>query len=82
VVLESNAFVLYSRDKCPLCDKAKLVLEEVKVESGIGYKEIDIHTDDDLLERFGLMIPVVEWKDEIVQFGNVDKSALNRLLEK
>jgi hypothetical protein len=54
----------------------------VKVESGIGYKEIDIHTDDDLLEKFGLMIPVVEWKDEIVQFGNVDKSALNRLLEK
>lgn len=54
--MESNAFVLYSRDKCPLCDKAKLVLEEVKVESGIGYKEIDIHTDDDLLERFGLMI--------------------------
>ncbi|WP_430709353.1 glutaredoxin family protein [Peribacillus frigoritolerans] len=82
MVLETNAFVLYSRDKCPLCDKAKQALEEVKVESGIGYKEIDIHTDDDLLERFGLMIPVVEWKDEIVQFGNVDKSALNRLLEK
>lgn len=80
--MESNAFVLYSRDKCPLCDKAKRVLEEVKVESGIGYKEIDIHTDDDLLEKFGLMIPVVEWKDEVVQFGNVDKSAINRLLVK
>ncbi|MBD8137138.1 glutaredoxin family protein [Bacillus sp. CFBP 13597] len=80
--METNAFVLYSRDKCPLCDKAKQALQEVKVESGIGYKEIDIHTDDDLLEKFGLMIPVVEWKNEIVQFGNVDKSALNRLLEK
>lgn len=80
--LESNAFVLYSREKCPLCDKAKLILEEVKFESGIGYKEIDIHTDDDLVEKFGLMIPVVEWKDDIVQFGNVDKLALNRLFEK
>ncbi|RRN74837.1 glutaredoxin family protein [Peribacillus simplex] len=80
--LKSNAFVLYSREKCPLCDKAKQILEEVKFESGIGYKEIDIHTDDDLLEKFGLMIPVVEWKDDIVQFGNVDKLALNRLFEK
>ncbi|MDM5292549.1 glutaredoxin family protein [Peribacillus simplex] len=80
--MESNAFVLYSREKCPLCDKAKLILEEVKFESGIGYKEIDIHTDDDLVEKFGLMIPVVEWKDDIVQFGNVDKLALNRLFEK
>ncbi|MFE3972607.1 MULTISPECIES: glutaredoxin family protein [unclassified Peribacillus] len=80
--LESNAFVLYSRDKCPLCDKAKQILEEVKFESGIGYREIDIHTDDDLVEKFGLMIPVVEWKDDIVQFGNVDKLALNRLFEK
>ncbi|WP_410860542.1 glutaredoxin family protein [Peribacillus sp. SIMBA_075] len=80
--LESNAFVLYSREKCPLCDKAKQILEEVKFESGIGYKEIDIHTDDALVEKFGLMIPVVEWKDDIVQFGNVDKLALNRLFEK
>ncbi|MDV7763949.1 glutaredoxin family protein [Peribacillus sp. CSMR9] len=80
--LKSNAFVLYSREKCPLCDKAKQILEEVKFESGIGYKEIDIHTDDDLVEKFGLMIPVVEWKDDIVQFGNVDKLALNRLFEK
>ncbi|MDM5451474.1 glutaredoxin family protein [Peribacillus simplex] len=80
--MESNAFVLYSREKCPLCDKAKRILEEVKFESGIGYKEIDIHTDDDLVEKFGLMIPVVEWKDDIVQFGNVDKLALNRLFEK
>ncbi|MGE7761753.1 glutaredoxin family protein [Peribacillus sp. NPDC097895] len=80
--MESSAFVLYSRDKCPLCDKAKLILEEMKLESGIGYKEIDIHSDDDLLEKFGLMIPVIEWKDDIVQFGKVDKSALNRLLEK
>ncbi|CAH0235599.1 hypothetical protein SRABI96_02790 [Peribacillus sp. Bi96] len=80
--MESSAFVLYSRDKCPLCDKAKLILEEMKLESGIGYKEIDIHSDDDLLEKFGLMIPVIEWKDDIVQFGKVDKSALNKLLEK
>ena len=49
--LESNAFVLYSREKCPLCEKAKQILEESKFESGIVYTEIDIYSDDDLLEK-------------------------------
>ncbi|WP_223305425.1 glutaredoxin family protein [Peribacillus butanolivorans] len=80
--MESNVFVLYSREKCPLCEKAKQVLEEIKFESGIVYTEIDIYSDDGLLEKFGLMIPVIEWKGNIIQFGNVDKSALNRLVEK
>lgn len=59
-----------------------MILEEVKRESGIGFKEIDIHSDDVLLEKFALMIPVIEWKEEIVQYGKVDKSALNGLLQK
>ncbi|MFE0503850.1 glutaredoxin family protein [Peribacillus butanolivorans] len=80
--MESNVFVLYSREKCPLCEKAKQILEEIKFESGIVYTEIDIYSDDTLLEKFGLMIPVIEWKGNIIQFGNVDKSALNRLVEK
>ncbi|MFD6438441.1 glutaredoxin family protein [Peribacillus sp. NPDC060186] len=80
--LDSNAFVLYSREKCPLCEKAKQILEEMKVESGIVFTEIDIYSDDALLEKFGLMIPVIEWKGNIIQYGNVDKSALNRLVEK
>ncbi|MFF2590397.1 glutaredoxin family protein [Peribacillus butanolivorans] len=80
--MESNVFVLYSREKCPLCEKAKQILEEIKFESGIVYTEIDIYSDDTLLEKFGLMIPVIEWKGNIIQFGNVDKSALNRLVKK
>ena len=42
--LESNVFVLYSREKCPLCEKAKQILEEIKFESGIVYTEIDMVT--------------------------------------
>ncbi|KWW21446.1 hypothetical protein AS888_14230 [Peribacillus simplex] len=81
-MLETNQFVLYSRARCPLCDEAKVILEEVKRDSGIGFKEIDIHSDDVLLEKFALMIPVIEWKEEIIQYGKVDKSALNGLLQK
>ncbi|MCK1994398.1 glutaredoxin family protein [Peribacillus muralis] len=80
--MKSSAFVLYSRERCPLCDEAKVILEEVRRDLGVQYKEIDIHSDDALLEKFALMIPVIEWKEEIVQFGKVDISALKKLLQK
>ncbi|RFU67085.1 glutaredoxin family protein [Bacillus sp. V59.32b] len=74
--------LLYTREKCPLCDKAKKILDELVDEIGISYKEIDIYSDDDLLERFGLMIPVLEWQGEMIQYGNLDKTSLLDLFEK
>ena len=71
-----NAFQLYSRKKCSLCDQAKLVLEEIKTEMGILYEEIDIDCSDELTERYGMMIPVVQWQGEIVQYGHVWKDEL------
>ena len=61
---------------CPLCDKAKLILADIKRELGIQYEEIDINNRDELTELYGLMIPVVEWQGEIVQYGQVDKEKL------
>lgn len=74
--MKDKELVLYSREKCPLCDKAKIILNELAIEMGISYREIDIYSDDDLLERFGLMIPVLEWQGEIIQYGNIDKDSL------
>jgi hypothetical protein len=72
----SGKLLLYSREKCPLCDKAKLMLEDIKRELGIQYEEIDIYSRDELTELYGLMIPVVEWRGEILQYGQIDKEKL------
>lgn len=72
----SRKLRLYSREACPLCDKAKLILADIKRELGIQYEEIDINSRDELTELYGLMIPVVEWQGEIVQYGQVDKEKL------
>ena len=75
-------FELYTREKCPLCDKAKEILEEFSKETGIHYREIDIYSDDQLIEQFGLMIPVLKWKEEIIQYGRIEKGAMYKLIEK
>lgn len=80
--MKQNELLLYTREKCPLCDKAKKILDELVDEIGISYQEIDIYSDDELLERFGLMIPVLELDGEVIQFGNLDKPSLHGILEK
>ncbi|GLH64358.1 glutaredoxin family protein [Parageobacillus sp. G301] len=73
---------LYSKTNCPLCDKAKQVLQELQREFSFQINEIDIYQDDALLEKYQLMIPVVEIDGEEVDFGMVQKDVIRkRLLE-
>lgn len=74
---------LYTRNRCPLCDKAKEALLELKEEWNFSLEEIDIEANDDLTERYGLMIPVVHLDGEEVGFGYINKFDIsNRLQEK
>ena len=46
---------LYTRQNCPLCEKAKAVLTS----AGITPKEVDVDLDLDLLRRFNEDVPVI-----------------------
>lgn len=72
--------VFYTRSKCPLCDKAKKVLLELKEEIDFTMIEKDIDESDELTEKYGLMIPVVEIEGEEVQFGHIDKTSIHEAL--
>jgi glutaredoxin len=74
---------LYTRKSCPLCDKAKAVIFELKDEVTFELEEVDIESSDELTERYGLMIPVVHIDGEEVAYGYVNKFDIsNRLHEK
>jgi len=46
---------LYTRQNCPLCDKAKATL----LAAGLTPSEVDVDHDLDLLRRFGDDVPVI-----------------------
>ena len=52
--------VLYTRDGCSLCVKARAVLLAVRREIDFGYREVDIGWEGDLYEEHKHSIPVVE----------------------
>ena len=79
--MTQTIITLYTRNRCPLCDKAKAAILELKKERDFELKEIDIESSDELTERYGLMIPVVHLDGEEVGFGFVDKFDISKRLQ-
>ena len=73
--------ILYSKPECHLCLDAKDKLQLVCDALDLTYKEIDIYSDDALLEKYQLMIPVIEVDGEIADFGKVTLSKIKKAIE-
>ncbi|MDM5228500.1 glutaredoxin family protein [Cytobacillus sp. NJ13] len=74
--MKQPELVFYTRSRCPLCDKAKEVIVELKKEYDFTLIEKDIDDSDELTEKYGIMIPVVEIDGNEVQFGHIDAITL------
>ncbi|MBD8016366.1 glutaredoxin family protein [Microbacterium sp. APC 3898] len=74
-------FTLYTRANCPLCDEAKLMIQLVNEDFPLSYKEIDIESDDELHEKYMLMIPVLEKDNKVLLYGNIGYVDLLEALE-
>lgn len=73
---------LYTKTNCPLCDKAKAVLTELQADYRFTMEEIDIYEDDALLEKYQLMIPVVELDGEEIGYGMIEKETVRKRLRR
>lgn len=71
---------LYTRNGCHLCEKAKAILLKLKERYDFHYMEADIDKSDELTEKYGMMIPVVEINGEEVQFGQIDELLVEQVL--
>lgn len=69
--------VLYSKENCCLCDEEKDILRELQVE----WEEVDIYKNEQWLERYQLMIPVIEIDGEIVAYGRIHKDVIRKRLQ-
>ena len=68
--------ILYTKEECGLCQKAKKLLQELKTEYVFDLQEINIYEDEQLLEKYHLMIPVVEIDGEEVEYGIIHKDVI------
>jgi glutaredoxin len=67
----------YGTACCHLCDQAEAILRE----AGIEAEHIDIAEDDELLEKYGIRIPVLKRADTGAELGwPFDAAAVSRFL--
>ncbi len=51
--------ILYGKKECCLCDEAMEILQKVNMSLPFELEKRDISGDPELLEKFGLKIPVI-----------------------
>jgi glutaredoxin len=69
----SIKLTLFTKENCGLCEEAKDAIRLVQSEYEIEVNEIDIYSDDALLEEYQLMIPVIQINGETVSYGKIHK---------
>jgi len=52
--------IFYTKDNCLLCDEAYSLVEVLSYDYPFEVEKIDIYSDDALLEKYHLLIPVVK----------------------
>ena len=75
---------IYSKPGCHLCDEMKSLVHRVVAQhsnAAILLDEIDISTDPDLLDRYGLEIPVMLIDGKQTAKYRVSAEELRRMLD-
>jgi glutaredoxin len=68
---------LYGTTFCHLCEEAEAILNQIGIEAA----HIDIAEDDELLEKYGVRIPVLRRVDTGAELGwPFDAEAVSRFL--
>lgn len=74
--------VVYTRQGCHLCDDAIAVVQEVCAQRGEQFVTVDIDADPDLVNAYGMEIPVVTVDGVKIARFRIAPRALIRALKK
>lgn len=58
-----NTLILYTTAGCHLCELADAILQNLASQYQLTIIPTEIGDDDDLVERYGIRIPVVQFTD-------------------
>jgi hypothetical protein len=71
---------LVSREGCHLCVLARETVERVTAELGVGWREVDVHSDPDLLARWSDAVPGTLVDGRQLDYWRVDETRLRAAL--
>lgn len=79
--MSQRVLTLYTRQQCHLCEQAMQAIMELKNEYSFTIEEIDIDQNDELTEKYGLMIPVLLINGKEAVYGQINKNIISKRLQ-
>lgn len=70
----------YTKENCSLCDKGLMVLKDINKDIPLEIEMVDIYKDDELLEKYQIMIPVIEINGIEVDCGILSEAKIRSFL--
>ena len=61
----------YRQAGCPLCDEAEQMMKLVQEDYPLSWTAFDIRIDDEIHEKYMLMVPVIEKDGSALLYGNI-----------
>ncbi|WP_153721048.1 glutaredoxin family protein [Sporosarcina cascadiensis] len=74
-------FQFYTRPGCSLCEEAELMLKLAAEDYPVEWQTINIEEDEEIHEKYMLMIPVLEQNGEVVKYGNIGYIDILEIIE-
>jgi thiol-disulfide isomerase/thioredoxin len=78
--MDEKKVVFYTKLHCPLCDEAHKLLQELQKEVPFQIQIVNIYEDDALIEKYGLMIPVIQVEGEEIDYGKISIEKIKKAL--
>lgn len=73
--------IFYTKENCPLCDDVYALLKLFQNYYHFDLIERDIYSNDDWLEEFQLLIPVVELGDRLIDCEEINYDVLEEAIK-
>ncbi len=74
--------LFYTKPGCQLCEDAKRMMELAQEDVALTWTELNIEEDDEIHEKYMLMIPVIEKNSEVLLYGSIGFIDIIELFEK
>lgn len=71
----------YSKNHCPLCDKGLEIVKKIQNDIPFTLEVLDIYEDDVLLEKYQIVIPVVEIEGVEVDYGILSEEKIRAYIK-
>lgn len=75
-----KTIIFYTRENCRLCEEAYVLLEILQQKYNFNIEKRDIETNNEWLEQYHVIIPVIEIGNTILNSNMIDLEIIDKKL--